>query len=292
MNAHDPHEAAEAIARAVKVLKSIVRVEWTEPAIPAVAMADATVVNVDALRQAHLGESLDLDTVTLNPVWNNALFCYRQHFNRPDGTTSRWYTDMAHWLATPDPDFGWTAIVTYFTHVDGERDVRYLPLGLILKIDDDGSVISMYDYPIDKVGLDKYAKDGHARAFYEDQLSQRPFAPLFTLNLLNCRNIVLVTDPARPRKVSRRIARTGVRVSEIHVLPSGVRKVGGEAVKSAPLGSTPFHSVRGHPRKYGMDGRGLLFGKYAGQFWIPQHARGNPEIGTVEQTFDIESDAS
>jgi hypothetical protein len=35
----------------------------------------------------------------------------------------------------------------------------------------------------------------------------------------------------------------------------------------------PLTSVRGHFARYGVEGRGLLFGKYAGKFWIPAHAR-------------------
>lgn len=94
---------------------------------------------------------------------------------------------------------------------------------------------------------------------------------LGSLNFLNCRNIELV-EPQRPRVETRRIARTGVTVQEINVFPVGrtTRTAAGD-----PVGGTPVSPVRGHFSHYGPQyGRGLLFGKYAGKFWIPQHARG------------------
>jgi hypothetical protein len=53
----------------------------------------------------------------------------------------------------------------------------------------------------------------------------------------------------------------------------------------------PLTSVRGHFATYGQDGRGLLFGKYAGRYWIPQHARGSAEHGVVAQEFRLEAEA-
>lgn len=100
---------------------------------------------------------------------------------------------------------------------------------------------------------------------------------LGSLNFLNCRNVDIV-EPVRPRAEARRIARTGVTVHTINVYPSG------RATRSdtgAPLaGGVPLSSVRGHFATYGPEyGRGLLFGKYAGRFWIPQHARGSADAG-------------
>jgi hypothetical protein len=49
----------------------------------------------------------------------------------------------------------------------------------------------------------------------------------------------------------------------------------------------PLTSVVGHFARYGVDGRGLLFGKYAGRFWIPQHARGKKELGVNVNDYDL-----
>jgi hypothetical protein len=107
---------------------------------------------------------------------------------------------------------------------------------------------------------------------------------LGTLDFLNCRN-VQIAEPSRPRAEARRVARTGIRVHELTVRPVGrsTRKGDGE---SQPT-SLPLHSVRGHFANYGVDGKGLLFGKLAGRYWIPQHARGSAEVGLVDQRFTV-----
>jgi hypothetical protein len=110
---------------------------------------------------------------------------------------------------------------------------------------------------------------------------------LGVLNLGNCVNVELM-EPKRQRHAQRRIDRTGVRVSELHVRPisKSYRGKGG----AEPLGTVPIHSVRGHFATYGPEyGRKLLFGKYAGRYWIPAHARGNPEHGEVQQSYVVEA---
>jgi hypothetical protein len=109
---------------------------------------------------------------------------------------------------------------------------------------------------------------------------------LAAVDFLNCRNVQLV-EPVRPRAERKRVERTGVRVHEINVLPVG------KTTRSRPGESrgVPLTSVRGHFATYGQDGRGLLFGKYAGRYWIPQHARGSAEHGVVAQEFRLEAEA-
>ena len=109
---------------------------------------------------------------------------------------------------------------------------------------------------------------------------------LMAVDLCNCVNVV-VAQPERSynRPMRRRLERTGVKFSEIHVRPISKSYQG----KGVPLShGVPLSSVRGHKAEYGINGKGLLFGKYAGTFWIPQHARGSAEIGTVEQTYVTE----
>lgn len=108
---------------------------------------------------------------------------------------------------------------------------------------------------------------------------------LGALNFLNCRNVELVT-PQRPRPARRRIGRLGVNVHTINVTPFGrsTRNVKGE-----PVGGTPLTSVRGHFASYGPEfGRGLLFGRLAGRFWIPQHARGDREHGESSASYELQ----
>jgi len=99
-----------------------------------------------------------------------------------------------------------------------------------------------------------------------------------SLNFLNCSN-VSTAEPPRPRPERRRIARTGVQVQSIVVRPPG-RRSGMGAGNARPLEAceTALSPVRGHFVHYGEQyGRGLLFGRYPGKFWVPDHVRGAGE---------------
>lgn len=107
-----------------------------------------------------------------------------------------------------------------------------------------------------------------------------------TLNFMNCRNVDIV-EPVRSRAVRRRLDRKGVTVSELTVYPKGksTRSKGGEPLE----GGVPLSTVRGHFAEYGERfGKGKLFGKYEGRFWIPQHARGTGD-DAPDQKFTIKS---
>jgi hypothetical protein len=77
-------------------------------------------------------------------------------------------------------------------------------------------------------------------------------------------------------------------VAEIHVRPIS-NSYRGKGKESVAFGSVPLHSVRGHFAEYGTNGRGKLFGKYSGRYWIPAHARGSSEHGEVEQSYVMEA---
>lgn len=122
------------------------------------------------------------------------------------------------------------------------------------------------------------------RTYEPDFYTNAMLVLLKTLNLCNCVN-VQICEPDRPRHAARRLARTGVTVSEIHVKPVSKSYRG----KGQPMSAdTPLHQVRGHFAQYGENGRGLLFGKYSGRFFIPAHVRGSREHGEVEQTYMVE----
>lgn len=108
---------------------------------------------------------------------------------------------------------------------------------------------------------------------------------LTAINFMNCRNVEIV-EPTRPRAVRRRLERQGIQIHEINIMPIG-KSVRGSQKGSASRG-TPLTSVRGHFALYGSEhGRGLLFGKYAGRFWISQHARGDKKHGVSENSYKI-----
>lgn len=112
---------------------------------------------------------------------------------------------------------------------------------------------------------------------------------LGSLNFMSCRNVQLV-EPQRQRAQRRRLERLGVSVKTISVFPMG-RSYGGRLAGNGQ--GLPLTSVRGHFACYGPEyGRGLLFGKLSGRFWIPQHARGSAEHGSSVPDYRLRADVS
>lgn len=111
-------------------------------------------------------------------------------------------------------------------------------------------------------------------------------AVLKSYDIANCVNVELV-EPTRSRPERRRIERYGVTVSEIHVRSISKSYRSERGVPLDP--GVPLTSVRGHHAHYGPKyGRKLLFGKYEGRFWIPQHVRGSEMLGVSDQEYVLE----
>lgn len=108
-----------------------------------------------------------------------------------------------------------------------------------------------------------------------------------SLRFLTCRNVDIV-EPKRERHERRRIERTGIRVYNLTVFP-----IGKSYRSSGPVdrgAGVPLTSVRGHFAHYGPEyGKKLLFGKYEGKFWIPQHARGSEEHGESHHNYTLDT---
>lgn len=97
------------------------------------------------------------------------------------------------------------------------------------------------------------------------------------LNFLACSNVE-VAEPKRPFPVRQRLRKTRVQVQTIVVRPPGRRRVATAASRPMDELDVPLTSVRGSFGRYGPQfGTGLLFGKLAGKFWRPAHARGTGE---------------
>jgi hypothetical protein len=108
------------------------------------------------------------------------------------------------------------------------------------------------------------------------------------ITFLNMRNVE-VLEPGRPRAERRRVARLGVDVHEIHVKPFGQWRRRTGSSDPIRLGSMPLHMVRGHVARYGPRwGRGLLFGKYEGEYWIPPHTAGRDVDGESRSDYVVE----
>lgn len=98
-----------------------------------------------------------------------------------------------------------------------------------------------------------------------------------SLNFLACSNVE-VAEPTRPFPVRQRLRKARVQVQTIVVRPPGKRRASSGAPRPVDELDTPLTSVRGSFGHYGPQfNAGLLFGKFAGKFWRPAHARGQGE---------------
>lgn len=291
--------AAEAIAEAIQGIRDGNTMPgyrdamgyWVDDKRAWAVLATATVVDVTALHRNVLADDTPLDLyedTTMRPPWVDCAICYQQ----ADGTVIINHvaylrvTDVApeeRWQPLPPADHSidWNDVSWVAWHfVYASRGGRTMgPLHLNrMAIAEDGRMLD--------ITWTQLRPDIALEEWTNPQL-----VTLKTITFLNCRNVTIV-EPHRTRPQRRRIDRAapGLIVTEVQVFPRGVTVRGTRA--PAGIGGVPLTTVRGHLARYGPKyGRGLLFGKIEGQFWIPAHARGSAGAGVVEHTYRVEDEA-
>ena len=256
---------------------------------------DASVIDISSIYKTQVvGKSYQLyeDHPCVLPPWLTSLFAYENAFGNvqvllsvgahyPDGVTE----EVSKWETAEPIDWGdvaWTSDHLLFLG------------GMTAKgpIETQGPLFC-WQIAMDKIGtpLDIHWVDLSPAVDIDDPERSTTdiwtpalVATLRTLNFLNCRNIDII-EPKRERHERKRIERLGVRIYNINVFPIGKSyRSKGERTNIG----VPLTSVRGHFAHYGPEyGRALLFGKYSGRFWIPQHARGSEEHGRSEHDYTL-----
>ena len=259
-----------------------------------VTVAVSTVVDVTALWQQIVDRNEDhaLYDHRLLPPWPNASYCFvNGHGNvhvlnvvtvpADEHKSVRWQPgDYGLDDATHTIDWDEVAYVSTVTVWLGGRSDTAGPLRTT-------GPLHAWLWAIDANGVPLDIRWVHMRPDIEmDTWRNAELVVLGAVDFLNCRNVKIV-EPKRPRIVQRRVDRTGITVHEITVTPIGTST----RTRRGPIaaGAVPLTSVRGHFAEYGIDGKGLLFGKLSGRYWIPQHARGSADHGVSEQTFNIKA---
>jgi hypothetical protein len=273
-------------------------------ALPVETLREAVQVDIQAVydRWMMTTKGNDLYEMNLAPPWFNAIMLYTNetgnawamHMVGADMTTEAWageYRDSIAWQPQPPGD-----------HIIDWDRVRWV---YSVQVYIGGVGRSEWDGPVRRVKtigplmIWRFAiyEDGEpADVNWTHLVEEIPLhkfnnalgAVTETINMCNCVN-VNVAYPTRPmpRAQRRRFERMGVRFSEIHIRPASKSYRGqGEALADMEM---PIHGVRGHYATYGEDGRDLLFGKYAGRFWIPPHVRGSKAVGEVVQSYVTEA---
>lgn len=110
-----------------------------------------------------------------------------------------------------------------------------------------------------------------------------------TLLLLGCKNVSLEPRDNDPKQVRRAVKRHGGTPDSYRYHVLVVRPPGAKSDAPAQeIGIMPRHVCRGHFAEYGPEfGKGLLFGKYSGRFYVPPHMKGNKKNGTVGKDYAI-----
>lgn len=251
------------------------------------------------------------DHPQITPPWEDALLCYvnthgnvlvlHVHREEWDGRTParewwftenevdwsrvRWIAETAIWVGGSShgkslPTAGPCHMFRHAIRDDGSpEDINWV--ALMARIDDRAASDVLHSegvvYPL--------SAEAH-RGIPTNRIDGDTWeAPLITvgaaLNFLNATNVD-VAEPSRPRPVRRRLAATGVTVQTIVVRPPGRRRAKTGAARPIDATESVLSPVRGHWARYGPAfDRGLLFGKYAGKFWIAGHIRGAGEAEPV-----------
>jgi hypothetical protein len=109
------------------------------------------------------------------------------------------------------------------------------------------------------------------------------------LELLACKNVGLEKRDNEPKQVARAIKRHGGNADSYRYHVLVVRPAGAKSDAPAQeIGIMPRHVCRGHFAEYGPEfNKGLLFGKYAGRFFVPPHMKGDKKNGEVVKDYEV-----
>jgi hypothetical protein len=181
---------------------------------------------------------------------------------------------------------------------------------LFLDLDSAGRpvLVAEYRYPLSPAGelLDLPGGAGGSETFVDSGSDEEArgagvrlmqeclFPALLATSLLHCRNVAETPAPAPPPRLARAYRRRHKRDPvTFHTLAVGpvrpVRRRGGRAATEGPgAPERALHTVRGHFASYGPRyGRGRLFGRLEGAFWMRPHWRGGAAKGLALKDYDV-----
>lgn len=113
------------------------------------------------------------------------------------------------------------------------------------------------------------------------------FIPFFTFTLMHCKNVEVMRKKRSfaDRPASCSSWRTTYYTLEINPMKQILREEGQADIHGL---QKALHICRGHFAEYGPEyGKGKLFGKLEGRYWIPQHVKGSAQQGIVQKDYRI-----
>lgn len=121
------------------------------------------------------------------------------------------------------------------------------------------------------------------------------YTALFACSLLHCKNVSEELNYL-PRQQAR--ARERRNLAPIVWKTLVVEPLGKARARSDPDNSDDdthkrrLHLCRGHFAEYGINGKGKLFGKHSGRFWIPPVVKGTASSGVVVKDYKVKKDGA
>lgn len=108
---------------------------------------------------------------------------------------------------------------------------------------------------------------------------------LFSLLLLNCKNVSYKEIPCSPKLAKRYKERHSTpRPKEYTLLINPLKKSSKSESTSSTSPPKALHLCRGHFKNYDEK---PLFGKLKGTYWWPAHARGDASNGLIQKNYEI-----
>lgn len=128
----------------------------------------------------------------------------------------------------------------------------------------------------------------------DDAWLTRALAPAYqAVAFLHCKNVALDEVVPAPKVQAKRRRSGKEPLVRYHTLRLDVpRRGGGGTTEGSDSSAKSLHIVAGHFAHYGAccpthPPHGRLFGRLEGIYWVPTHARGNKQVGTVRTDFDL-----
>lgn len=111
----------------------------------------------------------------------------------------------------------------------------------------------------------------------------------YAISFLHCKNIELVDRPVtrQYRRKQERENKPIIRYKQLVIEPLK-KQIRNENKGEGSELKRCLHICRGHFRTYTEDRP--LFGKYAGNFWVPMHLKGNKGKGQINKTYKVSTE--
>ena len=166
--------------------------------------------------------------------------------------------------------------------------------------------IGIFDVALDEAGAPLDFRYNHMRMsavghdMKPEQLMLQKMAPFYqALAFMHCKNMRFQKEEPAEKLSKKWQRKTGKPLLKWNTLIIDPLRdtLSRDRRGNTPSGPSSLHIARGHFAEYGPEfkkpdgsSKGLLFGKYAGRFWVSQHTRGTTEAGVVQHDYEVKAD--